>query len=91
MNTLRIVHHAQRLTDEAFTLRCKGLPSDKVVALGREQITPDTLASLMGNLADEPTVDRVTALFAFADRIRAFATELLIATTRDAHIGKQAA
>ena len=42
----------------------------------------------MGNLAHEPTFDRIGALHEFADRIKAFATELLIAAARN---GKEAA
>lgn len=79
MNTPRILHPRQRLTNDELAARCKGLPPDRVVALGCEQITPDTLASLMGYLADEPTRDRISALYAFADRITTFATELRIA------------
>ncbi len=40
MNTVCFIHHAKRLTDDELALRCKGLPPDKVVAIGREQITP---------------------------------------------------
>jgi hypothetical protein len=88
MNTLRLLHLAQRLSADEFAFRCRGLSAAAVVALGSEQITPDTLASLMGNLADEATFDRISALHEFADRIKAFATELLLAAARN---GKEAA
>jgi len=88
MNTLRIVSLNQRLATDELAFRCRGLSAAAVVALGSEQITSDTLASLMGNLADEATFDRISALHEFADRIKAFATELLIAAARN---GKEAA